>query len=261
MENSFFRILSEKQRFSFSHYLAAELGYEELVQVLHRLHLIDLDGINPDGRTALHLAVMNRHEGVVATLLDLGADPTIIDASRQTALHLSVGSDSRRSLNITKRLLRSMGGELSDLTPINQPDSNRNTPLHVAAGRGKLLQTRLLIKKGADREAVNADEKTPQEMVHENERLKRFLTTPFVDSEASDTDSEDESDYEYKDTLYHIGENYFTRSQNLVGQLPLSLGGERIRFREEWIAADETGNCGFIGLGTDREVLANTLVA
>ncbi len=46
-------------------------------------------------------------------------------------------------------------------TDINQPDRNGDTPLHVAAERGKPVIARMLVEHGAGLEALNDDGHTP----------------------------------------------------------------------------------------------------
>lgn len=75
------------------------------------------------------------------------------------------GEPPRPSINLYRAI---QGGDLDQLkrhiywgTDINKPDPQGQTPLHVAAGRGRLIIARELLKSGADPNALNAAEETP----------------------------------------------------------------------------------------------------
>ncbi|MCX7115043.1 MAG: class I SAM-dependent methyltransferase [Gammaproteobacteria bacterium] len=88
---------------------AASVGDEEEVKQLLDTHPLECDyaqfGINPDtnepycGRTALHLAALNKHEGVCQTLLNHGWSPMKKDANGKTVLSLADSPSIQHLLN------------------------------------------------------------------------------------------------------------------------------------------------------------------
>jgi ankyrin repeat protein len=80
----------------------------------------DLNATDPDGTTALVLAVINAHYDLAAELVDLGADPNLGDSTGMTPLYAAVDmhtlpwiaarpapktTDDKTSIDIVKMLL------------------------------------------------------------------------------------------------------------------------------------------------------------
>jgi ankyrin repeat protein len=68
---------------------AAREGAAEAVRAL-AAGGADLDARDPDGVTALLVAILNAHYDVAATLADLGADPNVADQTGRTPLYAAV---------------------------------------------------------------------------------------------------------------------------------------------------------------------------
>ena len=60
----------------------------------------DVDVVNPDGLTALHLAVSLGHSATAGILLEMGADPNCVSPSGATALHMAVNKDFTTEPNL-----------------------------------------------------------------------------------------------------------------------------------------------------------------
>ncbi|XP_062512831.1 ankyrin repeat and sterile alpha motif domain-containing protein 1B-like isoform X2 [Corticium candelabrum] len=95
---------------------------------------------NVNGATALHSAAQHGHSGVIALLLQAGADPTLRNVKQESALDLSSQYDR---LECVKLLLA------------HQPNlvlqnSKRHTPIHLAAKNGHKDMVELLLKHGMD---------------------------------------------------------------------------------------------------------------
>lgn len=99
---------------------------------------IDMDRVDRDGRTALHFATLKTHRAAAALLLERGADRRIPDVDGNTAIHLSAASDDPLLMRLF--LSRSM---------LDVRDRAGNTPLHHAAGWGRVENVRLLLAAGA----------------------------------------------------------------------------------------------------------------
>lgn len=64
---------------------AAWMGYTDIVSVLLQDPIIDLDAIDDDGNTALHLSVFNDCKDVYEMLIDAGTDVSIVNKEGETA--------------------------------------------------------------------------------------------------------------------------------------------------------------------------------
>jgi ankyrin repeat protein len=145
----------------------------------------ELDATDPDGTTALTLAVINSHYDLAALLLDLGANPNVADATGMTPLYAAVdmhtvdetpgrpapvASGAVAVPDLIKRLLARGANPNARLkTPIlervhNNPDGTLGegaTPLMRAARKGDLAVMRTLLDGGADPAARTARGATP----------------------------------------------------------------------------------------------------
>uniref|UniRef100_A0AAQ6ANK2 RHD domain-containing protein n=1 Tax=Amphiprion ocellaris TaxID=80972 RepID=A0AAQ6ANK2_AMPOC len=134
-------------------------------------------------QTPLHLAVITQQREAVEALLLAGADPTLADRHGNTALHLAAQRDGGRDTiqvllrHRDKRELLQLSNTAVTLvklfnqsTPSNQYTQsksshgnaqvdcctfNGSTPLHIAAGRGSMKLTALLMAAGADPQKEN----------------------------------------------------------------------------------------------------------
>lgn len=88
----------------------------------------------------LHVAAQNDRAGVLMNLLLRGTDPNQRDAHGNTALHVAVREESEHAL---QALLKHPG---TDVGAINQAGE---TPLMLAAIKGRLDWCQLLVKRGA----------------------------------------------------------------------------------------------------------------
>lgn len=156
-------------------FLAAEIGNEEVLEVLIHSGRVNVNAKNTDGRTPLHHAVFHAQEVMVALLLSFPTvdpeirdvegwtplnssilcasdaickiliesgrvDPNAANKSGQTPLHVAaenIGSDE-----IAKMLLQSQ-----DIDP-NRLDSIKETPLYRAVQRQNTDVARVLIESG-----------------------------------------------------------------------------------------------------------------
>ncbi|GMH94005.1 hypothetical protein TL16_g12783 [Triparma laevis f. inornata] len=103
----------------------------------------DVNAVNHDQRTPLHLAVINSAYQIASSLVEAKAAPNAQDRNGDTALHLS------RDPTITSLLL-TLGGANPNI-----PNSLGYTPLHIATKREDLAAASYLLKNGADVNAID----------------------------------------------------------------------------------------------------------
>ena len=106
------------------------------------------------GRTAIHEASRWGHLEVVKFLVSKDGNPKIVDQNGSLALHLAAtgGHDDVVSYFINELKI-----------DINSIDKSKNTPLHLAAGAGKVSTVQLLLKLGSNTSLVNASNRVPKD--------------------------------------------------------------------------------------------------
>jgi ankyrin repeat protein len=134
----------------------------------------DLNLTDPDGTTALILAIINNHYDAASVLIDKGADPNIADSVGMAALYAAVDmntlieiygrpsrktSDELTGLGLIKRLLEHGAKPNTQLkaptlqrahTPGDRNLGEGTTPLIRAARNGDSAAIHLLVQFGAD---------------------------------------------------------------------------------------------------------------
>ncbi len=134
----------------------------------------DVNAADPDGTTALTLAIINAHYDTAALLLDLGADPNLADARGMTPLYAAVDMhtldetpgrpapaqvDALDSLAMMERLLARGANPNARLTATVLERVHNNgdpvlgsgaTPLMRAARKADVAASRVLLAHGAD---------------------------------------------------------------------------------------------------------------
>ncbi|UKZ94710.1 uncharacterized protein TrAFT101_009563 [Trichoderma asperellum] len=120
-------------------------------------HKANIEARDKNGCSPLHLAVKSGYKGSirehVRVLIGLGADVNTADSNGSTPLHSA--AQLRGFAGIVHELLQA-GAR------IDQKDENGRTPLHLAAKSKCLDNIELLVSRGANIEAVDADGKNPQ---------------------------------------------------------------------------------------------------
>uniref|UniRef100_A0AAQ6AQD9 RHD domain-containing protein n=1 Tax=Amphiprion ocellaris TaxID=80972 RepID=A0AAQ6AQD9_AMPOC len=131
------------------HLAAQRDGGRDTIQVLlrHRDKRELLQLSNTAGLCAIHLAVLANQLSGLRELLEGGADVEVQErSSGRTALHLATEADN---VSLAGCLLLEGNAQVDCCT------FNGSTPLHIAAGRGSMKLTALLMAAGADPQKEN----------------------------------------------------------------------------------------------------------
>ncbi|KAK1795106.1 hypothetical protein P4O66_010278 [Electrophorus voltai] len=123
-----------------------------LIHILHRARK-DLDVYNNLRQTPLHLAVITHQPGIVASLLQGGADPGALDRNGQTTLHLCCEHNQGTCLSIILCHLSRSPCCHSGL--LDSRNYEGLTPLHLAVQDRNKKLAKMLLDNGADINAVD----------------------------------------------------------------------------------------------------------
>ncbi|XP_029464973.1 nuclear factor NF-kappa-B p100 subunit [Rhinatrema bivittatum] len=123
---------------------------QQLIQVIVSIpnqQIINMS--NHLSQTPLHLGVITRQPKVVAFLLQAGADPTLLDRYGNSVLHLALHNKDEAMLQTLLEHLSASSMHLLDM-----PDYNGLFPVHWAVKIKSESCLELLVRKGADVDAV-----------------------------------------------------------------------------------------------------------
>lgn len=118
-------------------------GNEEMVKHLTSDLAIEINALNDDGDSGLHLAVTKDHLTIVSTLLDKKASPAVVNKMGETPLHLAA---TKKTNDFTKLL--------ADSTIINKLNHLGETALHKAVEAGQHANVLSLLDKKANTSLV-----------------------------------------------------------------------------------------------------------
>ncbi|CAH2007521.1 unnamed protein product [Acanthoscelides obtectus] len=161
-------------------------------------HMDNLDHVNNEGETALHLACSKGYHKLVASLLKHGANPNLLtNESRQPALHYAVKANSEQCINCIIEFNEQ--NENADDPDRMQPkipcnfnirDTNGDTPISLALNEGYNHLIPVLIKGKADVNVRNGKDFTllHQAILKEDAKTAIFLLDQGIDINAKGVD-------------------------------------------------------------------------
>ncbi|XP_029475487.1 ankyrin repeat domain-containing protein 55 [Rhinatrema bivittatum] len=137
------------------HAATAESDVRLLTVLLQQSTLSEINHQDNEGMTSLHWAAFHNRPPHVQTLLQKGADPTLVDKDFKTALHWAVQSGNRILCSI---ILDHHQGQ----SIINYDDENGKTCMHIAAAAGYSdIICELARVAECNLQALDVDDRTP----------------------------------------------------------------------------------------------------
>jgi ankyrin repeat protein len=150
---------------------------ERSVQIISSLmnRRLDVNAVDVDGLTPLHMAAMNERYEPAEALIELGNANINAITLGWGLTPLIVAIDEARFLVVD--CLLTAGAD------VNLPDKEGNTPLHYAARKGFRQVVEGLLRKGADPTARNIRSEIPRHLVRATDRYKQALRNLLTDAE------------------------------------------------------------------------------
>lgn len=130
-------------------------------------HGADVNRQDKKNRSPLHLAIGKDWFKLARILLEHGADANADNADGKTPLHLLSESqihDEGDALDLIQLLV-----ENGAAVTVNKRDRYKQTPLHMAIGRGWFTFAQILLERGADANAGNNNGDTPLHILSERQ--------------------------------------------------------------------------------------------
>ncbi|XP_052076530.1 uncharacterized protein LOC127714498 [Mytilus californianus] len=126
-------------------------GYTDFLAYFVKNDMPNIDKQDLNGKTALHLAVLHRHQHIAEILLQQKADVHLRDSDSLSAIHIACNNGD---LHMTDILIKHK-------THKNKRDNHGFTPLHLASIRGHTKVVELLAQAKAKMNEVDYIGRTP----------------------------------------------------------------------------------------------------
>ncbi|WP_250294643.1 ankyrin repeat domain-containing protein [Wolbachia endosymbiont of Oedothorax gibbosus] len=170
---------------------AVYMNNESILKKLLEIPSYDVNAVNKNDRTPLHLAAKYGREGMVEMLLNEEAKVDVVDNRGRTPLHLAAQYNEKKEI---VEMLLNKGAK------VDIADSRGRTPLHLAAVNGhKDVVEALLKANGINVNAVDEDGKTPFDLATDD-KIKTLLQptekSDPVDESFKDSEGVQEEDAE-----------------------------------------------------------------
>ncbi|XP_073725080.1 ankyrin repeat domain-containing protein 26-like isoform X2 [Misgurnus anguillicaudatus] len=245
-------------------HIACACGHTDVVQFLVE-NKVKLNLCDNQNRSALMKAVQCEQDRCVSLLLDHEADPNLVDINGNTALHLAARIPS---LPVAMQLLEHAAN-------INAQNKDGNTPLMLAVMENHTDMTELLLKEGADVNVKNQEQRSVLMIAACNGQISmvRLLLQYDADITAKDDKGWSSDDYAVMNGHHacsHLiiehgtkrkslqSPSHFTAGKNRGASMLGSPGGIGAGLHLGGPALDKDAGSSFAGAGKDTEDISHT---
>ncbi|XP_063413317.1 ankyrin-1-like [Mytilus trossulus] len=162
-------IVDAKDKSTVMHQVSSS-GYTDLLAYFVQNDMPNINKQDSDGKTALHLAVLHRHQHIAEILLQQKADVHLRDSDicdSRSAIHMACNNGDLHMVDLL----------IKHAAHINKRDKLGFTPLHLASIRGHTEVVKLLAKEKAKAKKIDAIGRTALYVACEMNRLEtvKFL--------------------------------------------------------------------------------------
>ena len=137
----------------------------------------DVDALDDDHSTPLHVASQFGNAKVARLLLEYNANIHVRNINDQTLLHIISSKSGEMSSNDGIHMLSLFLEHGADIDAL---DNNHSTPLHLALHSGNVEATRILLEYGASIHVRNKQDQTPLQLLMADHWLK-VLPDDYID--------------------------------------------------------------------------------
>ncbi|XP_077870104.1 uncharacterized protein LOC100371645 [Saccoglossus kowalevskii] len=221
-------------------HLACAQGHTDVVQYLTS-NKAKLNVCDNGQQSPLMKAVQSDSVQCVRVLLEHNADPNLIDKDGMTALHLAAQSSSADSVSLL----------LDSGAMVNATDKNACTPLHLATSADSDDVVELLLHKDADVNATDQNQRTPLMLACQADQIGivKLLLESKADTEIKDSKGWSAADHAVMKA--HHGCSHLINEHSAAHRAkPVSRQGGMFRSPgAPIVGAPENGHIGGYGLG------------
>ncbi|MDR0773696.1 MAG: ankyrin repeat domain-containing protein [Wolbachia pipientis] len=180
------------------------------------LGVIDVNEVNKNDRTPLHLAAKYGRKDMVEMLLNKEAKVDVVDNRGRTPLHLAAQYNEKKEI---VEMLLNKGAK------VDIADNRGRTPLHLAAANGHKEVVEVLLKaEGINVNAVDENGKTPFDLTT-NEEIKTLLKAAENPGDGSVDEPSTDNEENQRKMLVHkrkknkkvmLNQNQILQSKKLI---------------------------------------------
>jgi ankyrin repeat protein len=162
---------------------AASRGHTDIIELLIEFKA-NIEQTNIQGLTPLHISVARSQDKAFRALIKAGANINALSHNLENVLHAAALNQSKMSFMFYNK---NVFDKIKPL--IDGKDRSGLTPLHIAASMGHPEAAELLIKHGANIEALEMDERTPLNLAAYTNQAKvvEILLHKGANKEAKDS--------------------------------------------------------------------------